>query len=69
MPCFDDEAAGVFHEVEEDFLLCDVAGVFGRADIGEDVAQAGGQLGGELATMRGAGMVLPLAAAGGAGYR
>jgi hypothetical protein len=42
MPGFDDEAAGVFHQVEEDFLLGDVTGVFGGADIGEDVAQAVG---------------------------
>jgi len=66
-PGFDDEAAGVFDGVEVDFLLGDVAGVFGSADIGENVAQGVGECGGKRAGMSEAGVVLPLALARGAG--
>lgn len=64
----DDEAAGIFEEVEEDFLLGDVAGVFRGLHIMQDVAEVGGQLGGEFAGVGYAGVVLPLAVAGRAGY-
>ena len=66
-PGFDDEAAGGLDGVEVDFLLGDVAGVCRLLDVGEDVAEGGGQLGGELAGVGEAGVVLPLSLAGGAG--
>jgi hypothetical protein len=62
--CFDDESAGFLDGLPVDFLLADVAGVFGRLDMIEGPAEVGRQIGGESAGVGDAWVVLPFAAAG-----